>query len=149
MESFQVERGTVAGGISVLMVFLTLCVAIYSLLSLLIAENELSLNQKNRDATIDYYTADALATITISNLASAKARDEVTPSEDDPFPISYSPTSGTASFSVPIDKFRRLDVSITFQGNSGKFVTNRYCVVNNLDWQEQAHGKIIVITEFE
>jgi len=149
MNPLHTERGTIAGGISVLMIFLTLCTAIYSLLSLLTAQNELSLNLKNRDAAIDYYAADKLAATALSELASAKVRGGTIASESVTFPVSYDPATETASFIVPIDTYRNLDVSIAFNGSGGYFVINRYCVTNSLDWQEQASGNITVITEFE
>jgi len=148
MKPGQIERGTIAGGISVLMIFLTLCTAIYSLLSLMTAQNSLSLNLKNRDAAIDYYTADKLAVVKISELASAKARGEEITSGYGNLSVSYGPSIETASFSVPIDKYRNLDVSVSFPGNN-HFVISRYCVTNSLDWEEQTSGKITVLTEFK
>ena len=149
MKTVQKERGTIAGGISILMIFLTLCIAIYSLLSLLTAQNELSLNKKNRDAAADYYTADASAAITLSEIATEKTYGEVISSQIGTIPISYDATTDTASFIVPIDKYRNLNVSITFLESSGDYNVNNYCVVNSLDWYEQAQGAITVITEFE
>jgi len=148
MKPGQTERGTIAGGISVLMIFLTLCTAIYSLLSLMTAQNSLSLNLKNRDASIDYYTADKLAVVKISDIASAKARGEEIDSGNGPIPVSYDPATETASFTVPIDRYRNLDVSVSFPGG-GPLVINRYCVTNSLDWEEQASGKLTVITGFD
>ena len=194
MDTIATQRGTIAGGISVLMIFLTLCIAIYGLLSLLTAENELSLNMKNREAATDYYAADALAASIISDLASAIARGEAIASEARTLPIVYDSETGTASFIVPIDRYRDLDVSIslpltviapvttsdttsittsittsttnsttivmtpttvpvttpaTIPSNGGHIVIDRYCVVSNLDWQDQARGKLTVITGFE
>jgi len=148
MKPGSTERGTIAGGISVLMIFLTLCTAIYSLLSLMTAQNSLSLNLKNRDAAIDYYTADKLAIVKISELASAKARGENLASAHGSFPVSYDPVTETASFTVPIDIYRDLDVSVSFP-ESGQLTIKRYCVTNSLDWEEQASGKLTVITGFD
>ena len=150
MENLKLERGTIAGGVSVLMIFLTLCIAIYGLLSLLTAENELSLNQKNRDAAESYYAADAQAATILSELASAESRDGITVSADGTVPIRYDSATNTAVFAVSIDRYRNLDVSVSFSSRSGsKYIINRYCVTNSLDWQEQAGGGITVITEFK
>ena len=149
MKPGSTERGTIAGGISVLMIFLTLCTAIYSLLSLLTANNELSLNMKNRDAATDYYAADKLAVMEISQLASAKARGDSDITGSGAVPVAYDASTSTASFIVPIDKYRNLDVSISFPDSSGKYQINRYCVVNSLDWQEQANKKVTVLMDFD
>lgn len=150
METLKTERGTIAGGISVLMIFLTLCVAIYSLLSLLTAENELSLNQKNRDAARDYYAADALAVAVISEVVSSETRSGMRVSIIGQIPIAYDTETDTAGFVVPIDKFRNLDVSLAFRDDdSYEYEVIKYRVTNSLDWQEQARGKMTVLTEFD
>jgi len=149
MEAIRGERGVIAGGVSVLMIFLTMSVAIYGLLSLLTAENELALNQKNRDATTAYYSADAIAAKMISELASARVRGESIGTEDDVIPVSYDFSAGIASFIVPIDTYRNLDVSISFPESRELFVIERYSVVNSLDWQEQIVRNITVITVFD
>ena len=149
METSEWERGTIAGGISVLMVFLTLCITIYGLLSLLAAENELSLNRKNRDAIASYYAADALAAEILSELASAETKGDLAVSADGAVPIHYDAGAGTASFAVPIDQYRDLDVSVSFPSGGGDFVINRYAVVNGFLWQEHTDSRIQVITEFE
>ena len=148
MQDVKTERGTVAGGISVLMIFLTLCITIYGLLALITAESELSLNLRNRDAAADYYAADALAVVIISELASAEDRGEISVSETGDIPILHDPGTRGASFTVPIDKYRNLDVSVSFSGGDSHYVIDRYTVVSSLDWQEQAKGNIAVITEF-
>ena len=148
MQDIKTERGTIAGGISVLMIFLTLCITIYGLLALITAESELSLNLRNRDAAADYYAADALAVIIISELASADERVEVSVSETGDIPILYDPETDAASFTLPIDKYRNLDVSVSFPDGGNRYVIGRYIVVSSLDWQEQAGGNIAVITEF-
>jgi len=131
------------------MIFLTLCIAIYSLLSLLAAENELSLNLKNRDASIEFYAADAAAAIIISEIASMKARGEDPALATGDVNVDYDPATHTVSFIVPIDTYRNLDISFSFPDSGSHFTMNRYSVVNSLDWQEQARGRITVITEFD
>ena len=149
METVKTERGTIAGGISVLMIFMTLCIAIYGLLALMTAENELSLNLKNRDAAADYYAADALAVTVISEIADAIAESGTPVPTVGTIHIQYGADSNTASFSVPIDEYRNLDVLISFAENGNSIWIDRYRVANSLDWQKQAEETITVITEFE
>ena len=149
METFNTERGIVAGGISVLMVFITVCIAIYGLLSLLAARNELSLNLKNRDAAVNYYKADARAETIIFELVSVQERGGAFISESDSITVIHSLTGDTATFAVPIDQYRNLDVSIAFSTFNDRFVINRYRVVNSLDWHNQVDSKITVLTKFD
>jgi len=149
MNIIKTERGTIAGGISVLMIFLTLCIVIYGLISLLTARNELSLNLKNREAATNYFTADMRAVTIISELTSMQERSEVSDIRVNDISLIYDSTTDTAYFVVPVDQYRNLDVSVTFIDEGSQFVLNRYRVVNNLNWQDQIDSKITVLTEFE
>jgi len=149
MITAKTERGMIVGGISVLMVFLTMSIAIYSLLSLLTAENELMLNQKNRDATTTYYRADAKAVQLISEISSMRTRNGSIDSEINSIPILYNSDEDRVMFNVPIDTFRNLDISILFLDDGSSHYIERYRVISSMDWEEMARRNLTVITEFE
>jgi len=149
MGSVRTERGIIVGGVSVLMIFLSISVAIYGLLSLLTTENELSLNLRNRDATIAYYRADAIVAEVISELASTSARSEDLPKEVQAIPVTYDITTSIATFTVPVDDFRNLDVSISFSNDGSHFEINSYRLASSMSWHEEARRGIIVLTEFD
>ena len=129
-----------------MMIFLTMCIAIYSLLSYITAENELSLNKKNRIATVDYYAADAIATKIISELAVDVSEDNTQALENKLGTFEYDKLTGIVSMIIPIDLYRNLDVSLSFADNDGRMTINRYKVVSSIDWAKQIEKKINVIS---
>jgi len=145
----KTERRMVVGGLSVLMIFLTMSIAIYGLLSLMTAENELLLNLRNREAATAFYSADAKAAAVISELASARIQSEKVDSDIAADSVIYDSVADNAKFVVPIDRYRDLNVSISFSADGSLFVIDSYRVVNNIDWHQQAESGLTVITEFE
>ena len=149
MQTMRFERGTIAGGISILMIFLTLCITVYGLLSLLTARSEKSLNEKNRAATEEYYAADSSSLILVSEIISARLKDDISSflvDRETP-QILYESTTDTASFLMPIDAYRNLYVSVTFTDDD-EYIVNNYNVTNNLEWWEQIEDKLDLITVF-
>jgi len=148
MGTVKTERRMVVGGLSVLMIFLTMSIAIYGLLSLMTAENELSLNLRNREAATAFYSADAKAAAVISEIASARIRGGNVDSDIATLSVTYDSDTDSAKFIVPIDRYRDLDVIISFSADGSLFVIDSYRVVNNIDWHQQAESGLTVITEF-
>ena len=149
MGTLKTERRMVVGGLSVLMIFLTMSIAIYGLLSLMTAENELLLNLRNREAATAFYSADAKAAAVISELASARIQREKVDSDIAADSVIYDSVTDSARFVIPIDRYRDLNVSISFSADGSLFVIDSYRVVNNIDWHQQAESGLTVITEFD
>ena len=146
MIGIKAERGTIAGGISVVMIFMTLCIAIYCLLSFMTAENELLLNKKNRDAMVDYYAADAIANKMISGLAAAVIEGNTADLENEGGVLEYDRDTGVATIIISIDMYRNLDISLSFKDDNGEMAINRYVVTSSLDWQKQREKTVTVIS---
>jgi len=110
------------------------------------AESELSLNRKNRDATVDYYVADATAVKIISQLALAVLDGNPAEITVEGGEVVYNNETGVATFVIPIDMYRNLDISLSFMDDKGKMAINRYRVVSSLDWQKQRVQTITVLS---
>lgn len=68
---FKNSRGIGAGGISILMVFVILCIVIFSALSLVSAQADLKLSLNNRTGVESFYKADAAASSTMAKIDEA------------------------------------------------------------------------------
>lgn len=147
MDTIKTEQGTVAGGTSIIIIFITISIAIYGLLAVYVARNELELNRKNRDAAVDYYAADAAAAKILFEISAARfGRSDIY--EIDGVSILYDEMTSAASFVISIDEFRELNVSVSFPQNGGFMEIVLYRVTSSQNWHEQTEKKINVITDF-
>lgn len=70
------------GGTSLLVIFCVICLAVFSVLSLITAQSEQRLSEKNAEAAAAYYQADAHAEQIFAQLRSGINHESVTWNED-------------------------------------------------------------------
>ncbi len=147
--SFQNSKGTGVGGVSILIVFVTLCLVIFGALALLSARSDLTLAERSHDATVAYYNSDALAQSKIAQIADALralAQDELSTLDEDvyfsavhermgsDYAFVTSDAGRTLSFAEPIDDVRTLYVRLAPTPLDGGFAIEAYTVVADGDW---------------
>lgn len=149
------SRGAGLGGTLILMVFVVVCLAVFSALSFVTARADLALSEKNNDALEAFYTADAAAQTKLAQIddrlvqAAGKAGDYaancaalLTGLPD----LVYQAGSGSepdkVAFEIKVDDVRTLYVELALAdigqiktGNSGRYTLTAYKTVNNSAWE--------------
>lgn len=72
--AFKNNKGAGAGGTIVLMIFVVLCLVIFSTLSMVSATSDLKMSARNRDAAENYYGADAKAAEKLADIDAVLAQ---------------------------------------------------------------------------
>lgn len=93
--------GGVSGAVSLVMIFCTLCLVIFSMLTLATAERETRLSQMTAENAAEYYRADYDATVIVAALQSGTNLD-----------VEIQWDGDTASFLLPIGESLGLDVAV-------------------------------------
>ena len=122
--------GTVTGAVSLVMIFVVLCMTVFAVLTLSTAVGESRLAQATAAHVQDYYEADARATAIAAQVAAALTAPEI-----DGIPVEYVPSEqGThAVFSVPAGENQALDVELLLQTPS--YAILKWELVYSGDWQ--------------
>ena len=102
--------GTVIGGVSLILIFSVLCLAVFSLLILSSVNREKSLTDKLKTSVESYYSADNVAVEIASKLLIA-VDNGGTPSEIDGIPL-YTDGNGIYTFCCPINDRRSIAVKL-------------------------------------
>jgi len=110
--------GSVGVGISsVLMIFIALCLTVFSVLSYLSARADYKLAEKAASATTAYYEADSKAEHIYAGLSSASANELESAAAKYGAEISDRDGATYIIFDVPADKVRTLHVELLLQSD--------------------------------
>lgn len=107
------------GGSSLLVLFATLALTVFTLLSLTTVQADERLSETAAQTVLDYYAADCAAQEILARLRSGEAVDGVTE------------TDGVYAYQCPISESQTLEVQVTLDGQGG-------CAV--LRWQAVPAG---------
>lgn len=150
---FKNSRGTGAGGVSILMVFVILCLVIFSALSLVSAQADLRLSTNTRNGVESYYKADANAAAVIAKIDAAirtsggdaaKLRAACQKIQGVTMVLGGQSGSLHILFTVPMDEGRELFVGLgPTAGQSGKtYEITSYRVVDTSEWNIDTEIKV-------
>jgi len=125
--------GLQIGTSSLILIFVVLCLTIFSVLSLMSATNEMRLAQKSLTTVAQYYEADSLAEMKLKEIDQAikDARSLKTQLGEN-----YDPATGKIYYEIPINENLVLCVELQVI-NGAKHGEKRY---NILKWQEVNRG---------
>ena len=116
------RSGGVSGAVSLVMIFCTLCLAIFSVLTQATAEREFRLSEMTERNAEEYYRADHDATVIVAAL-----RSGTDPGVD----IDWD--GDTASFLLPIGESLGLDVAVSVRGGTCEIL--RWQTVYTGSWE--------------
>ena len=115
MKEKQIGSGIGAGGISILAIFVVLCLATLAALSLVSARADRNLAEKNAQASVEYYQADARAAG-----QSGPGWEEAL--RADGVAVVRQENAAVASYQVPINDSKSLSVEISLMfSEEGRF----------------------------
>lgn len=109
------------GGVSLVLIFSVLCLAVLALLTLALVNRDKSLTEKLKTSVENYYSADSAAVDIAAQLRDAVNSGE-TPSEIDEVEISAI-GSGTYSYYCPIDARHSIFVELQITGGEIRIVS--------------------------
>ncbi len=113
------------GSSTAIMIFVALCLAVISTLSIIQANNSMELAKKNAESVRNYYIADSLATEVIECLLIGQ-----------PANIRYNnykiEGNNYISYSVNVDSQRQLNVVL--RESDGKIIIEKWQVSNSTQW---------------
>lgn len=114
MKEKQIGSGIGAGGISILAIFVVLCLATLAALSLVSARADRNLAEKNAQASVEYYQADAKAEEILQKLlATAKADSNWEASlKEEGVAIVRENGGAVASYQVEVNHIKRINIEI-------------------------------------
>ena len=116
------RSGGVSGAVSLVMIFCTLCLAIFSVLTQATAERESRLSEMTARNAEEYYRADYDATVIVAALCSGTNPD-----------VEIDWDGDTASFLLPIGESLGLDVAVSVHGGTCEIL--RWQTVYTGDWE--------------
>jgi hypothetical protein len=125
------SRGMGTGGVSLLIIFVVLCAVIFGTLSLFLAEADLNMSVRAREAVQDYYAADAAAVRKLAEVAGVLAAG------GDLYTVGgIAAEEGwdgelTIRFNVPIDAIRTLRVVLLAGEGIGGYRIQAWSVVTD------------------
>ncbi len=150
--SFRNSKGVGTGGTSVLMILVTLCLVIFSTLSIISATADYKQSSNNRRAVEGYYSADYEAQRKIARLDAVllqagkeagqdenrfmKRLKDLLAEEDGVTLVSNGDTVTAISFTETVDEARDLQVTLTPlpPGGTRRYAVAKYQVVASGDW---------------
>ena len=121
MEKKQHPAPPFVGGTSLLVIFATLCLVIFALLSLSTTRADERLGDAVAQAVSDYYAADCEAEVILAQLRQGKLPDGVTASGD------------LYTYSCPVSDTQALAVEVQVKGDDYQIL--RWQAVSTADWQ--------------
>jgi hypothetical protein len=143
---------TGVGTVSLLMIWIVLCMGIFAALSLTTAARDYRLSQKLADHTTDYYTAASQAEETLAQvdalLQTAGAPGAITGDLSD-LDITWEQQSDTLilSYSVPLGETQALEVDLSvstvLEAGDPRYTITRWQVVNTSQWQGDNHLRLL------
>lgn len=125
--------GMGVGGVSLILVFSVLCLAVLTLLTFSSANRDKALTDKLKQSVESYYAADSAAVRIAAKLQAAVRRGEI-PSEIDQTEI-YSEGNGVYTYSCPIDARRA--IAVRLQISDGAFDIISWRESDIADWTPQ------------
>ena len=149
MKEKQIGSGIGAGGISILAIFVVLCLATLAALSLVSARADRNLAEKNAQASVEYYQADARAEEILHELLTAVQSgpgwEEAL--RADGVAVVRQENAAVASYQVPINDSKGLsvEISLTFSGE-GRLRENGNGCVGRLWWKRKANHRRVLLT---
>lgn len=108
------------GGASLLVIFASLCLTVFALLSISTAQAEVRLGEKSRAAVTDYYLADARAEELLACLRRGEIPEEVTVQD------------GYYTYICPISDSQGLSVAVAIQEDDYQIL--RWQVISTTQW---------------
>lgn len=136
MKEKQVGSGIGAGGISILAIFVVLCLATLAALSLVSARADQNLAEKNARASVEYYQADAKAEETLQKLLTAAKTGpgwEATLQKDG-VTVDRRDGAAVASYQVPVNENKNIYAEISLTLSEDGSFTGEW---KRLCWQTQ------------
>lgn len=124
MKEKQIGFGIGAGGISILAIFVVLCLATLAALSLVSARADRNLAEKNAQASVEYYQADARAEEILHELLKAvqSGPDWEKALKANGVAVVLQKNAAVTSYQVPINDSKSLFVEISLElSEKGRF----------------------------
>ena len=124
MKEKQIGFGIGAGGLSILAIFVVLCLATLAALSLVSARADRNLAEKNAQASVEYYQADARAEEILHELLKAvqSGPDWEKALKANGVAVVLQKNAAVASYQVPINDSKSLFVEISLElSEKGRF----------------------------
>ncbi len=136
MKEKQIGAGIGAGGISILAIFVVLCLATLAALSLVSANADRNLAEKNAQASVEYYQADARAEEILQKvLMTVQSEPDWEDSlKADGVSVEYQENTAVASYQVPINDSKSLFVQISLALSEKGTFTGEW---DRMRWQTQ------------
>lgn len=135
--------GPGVGSASILMIFVTLCLTTFAVLSLASAAADLRLAQQAADSLTRYYEADARACALLTSLSGANGQKALLLScRENGLSAEETRDGVTVSGSVEIDENRRLDFSALFSFEGERFhpTVTKWLTVPCGEWEgDESH----------
>lgn len=127
------------GGASLIMMFSTICLAAFSLLTLTTANREKNLTEKLSQSVVGYYAADSAAVEIKAKLQTAMANHAAVPSELNGVSI-YTDGRGSFTYSCPIDG--RRSISVMLKDINGKLKVMTWNETDTQNWVPEEQLKL-------
>lgn len=144
------------GIISVLMVFLVLCFTTFGVLSLVSAQADMRLSERNADNVTDFYNADRIAKTVLSSLEKQRAAGYLAGISElkvnhGGLEISclFNDDGNAVAFTLPVGEYVELSVGAEYDTDSGRYVISRYRTVALEPTQYQSSGQQLFSFESE
>ena len=128
MRTKQGNMGIGVGGISILAIFVVLCLATLAALSLTSAQADYTLAQKTADAATGYYEAEAKAEEKLAELMEIAEGNQNWKSDlkKAGFTVEETGNGLIVTYSVPIDEIKTLEASIRLSQDEGGVPTGEW-----------------------
>ncbi len=123
------------GTASLLTVFAVLCLAVFAVLALVVANEQMQLAEKSAQAITDYYNADSGAVDMANELWAMYESGNLTDTDqlqDIGITAEIAPDSATVGYRVLLDEFRELSVELFFTEQG--ITVSKWQVVPFGDW---------------
>lgn len=130
------RNGMGIGGASLIMMFSTLCLVAFSLLTLTMANREKNLTDKLEQSTSSYYAADSVAVEIAAKLSTTVSNGAEPPKEINHIPI-FTDGKGSYTYSSPIDSRRSISVMLKNTNGELKVITWNETDTENWTPEEQ------------
>lgn len=116
------KSGGVSGAVSLVMIFCVMCLAVFSVLTLVTADRESKLSEVTAQRAAEYYQADYNATVIVAALQNGTDPD-----------VEITWDGNTASFFLPMGDSMGLDVAVS--EHNGTYEVIRWQTVYTGEWE--------------
>ena len=124
------KRGNAFGTVSLVMLFCVLCMIVFAVLTLSVADKELKMSELMVDRSYEYYKAESLASISVANLVSGK---RVSRNVAVQF-LDSDNTESNFRLLVPIREDQYIRIQLSMYGD-GTFKIHDWETVNSGEWE--------------